>query len=130
MTWYKGATIDRKQSGAVGERVAREHLEKLGYRILETNFRCHDGEIDIVAEKGGQLVFVEVRTRRGREFGTPEESITPAKRQKLIQLATTYLQTYQALSQPWRIDVVAVELGPGGLPSRVELIEHAVAEGR
>lgn len=120
--------IDRKQAGAVGERMAREYMEKLGYRIIETNFRCRDGEIDIVAEKGGQLVFVEVRTRRSTEFGTPEESITPAKREKLIQVATAYLQTYHALSQSWRIDVVAVELGPGDVPSRVELIENAVAE--
>ncbi len=104
-------------------------MEKRGYRIIETNFRCREGEIDIVAEKMGQLVFVEVRTKRSKEFGTPEESITPAKREKLIQVATTYLQTYHALSQPWRIDVVAVELGPDGLPSRVELIENAIAEG-
>ncbi len=121
-------TIDRKQAGAVGERIAREYMEKLGYRIIETNFRCRDGEIDSVAEKGGQIVFVEVRTKRSTEFGTPEESITTAKREKLIQVATTYLQTYQALSQSWRIDVVAVELGPGDVPSRVELIENAVAE--
>ncbi len=119
--------INRKKLGALGERIAREHIEKLGYRIIETNFRCHEGEIDIIAQDGEQLVFVEVRTRRGLNFGSPEESITVSKRGKLIEVANAYVQSHEALPSSWRIDVVAVELGPGGTVSRVELIQNAVS---
>lgn len=119
--------INRKKLGALGERIAREHIEKLGYRIIETNFRCHEGEIDIIAQDREQLVFVEVRTRRGLNFGSPEESITVSKRRKLIEVANAYLQSHEGLPSSWRIDVVAVELGPGGTVSRVELIQNAVS---
>jgi putative endonuclease len=119
--------INRKKLGALGERIAKEHIEKLGYRIIETNFRCREGEIDIIAQEGEQLVFVEVRTRRGLDFGSPEESITVSKRQKLIEVAYAYLQSHEVLSPSWRIDVVAVELGMGGTVSRVELIQNAVS---
>ncbi len=119
--------INRKKLGALGERIAKEHIEKLGYRIIETNFRCHEGEIDIIAQEGEQLVFVEVRTRRGLDFGTPEESITVSKKQKLIEVAYAYLQSHEESPSSWRIDVVAVELGTGGTVSRVELIQNAVS---
>jgi putative endonuclease len=119
--------INRKKLGALGERIAKEYIGKLGYQIIETNFRCHEGEIDIIAQDGEQLVFVEVRTRRGLDFGTPEESITVSKRQKLIEVAYAYLQSHEVLSPSWRIDVVAVELGTGGTVSRVELIKNAVS---
>jgi len=79
-----------------------------------------------VAEKGEYLVFVEVRTRRGRSFGTPEESVTYSKAEKLIDLAHAYLQTHDALPAFWRIDLVAVELTPNRQISRMELIENAV----
>ena len=119
-------SINRKQLGAWGERIAREHIEKLGYQVIETNFRCHEGEIDIIAQEGEQLVFVEVRTRRSLDFGSPEESITVSKKKKLIEVANAYLQSHEGLSSWWRIDVVAVELGPGSIVSRVELIQNAV----
>ena len=76
----------RKKLGAFGERIAGDYLKRQGYEILETNFRCSVGEIDIVARHGDYLVFVEVRTKRNLEFGTPEESITSAKKKKLIEL--------------------------------------------
>jgi putative endonuclease len=107
--------------------VARNYLEKLGYQIIETNFRCHEGEIDIVAQHGEQLVFVEVRTRRGTEFGTPEESISPAKREKLIEVANAYIQSHTGLPSLWRIDVVAIKMGARGTSSQIELIENAVS---
>lgn len=119
-------SINRKRLGALGERIAREHIEKLGYRVIETNFRCHEGEIDIIAREGEELVFVEVRTRRGLGFGSPEESITVSKREKLIEVANAYLQSHEGSPSSWRIDVVAVELGPGSAISRVELIQNAV----
>ncbi len=116
----------RKELGDWGERLATNYLRSRGYTIRETKFRCPLGEIDIVAEKGEYLAFVEVRTKRGKAFGTPEESVTAAKARKLIDLAHTYLQTHDDLPAFWRIDVVAVELTPSGKISRVELIENAV----
>ncbi len=118
----------RKRLGDWGERLAADYLRRQGYAIREIKFRCPLGEIDIVAEKGEHLVFVEVRTKRGQAFGTPEESVTPAKAGKLVDLAHTYLQTHDSLPPFWRIDVVAVELTPRGRLSRVELIENAVCD--
>ncbi len=116
----------RKLMGAFGERAAKEYLKKRGYKILETNFRCALGEIDIVAWEGDSLVFVEVRTRRSQTFGTPEESITAAKKARLIRLAQSYVQGHRDSSSPWRIDIVAIEIDQGGKISRIDLIQNAV----
>ncbi|MBI3978503.1 MAG: YraN family protein, partial [Chloroflexi bacterium] len=116
----------RQGLGAMGERLVAEHLRRQGYEIVETNFRCSIGEIDIVARRGGWLVFVEVRTRRGGSFGTPEESITAAKARKLRDLAATYLEAHPEAPLDWRIDVAAVELTPDGRLLRLEIVEHAV----
>ncbi|MCL0089642.1 YraN family protein [Dehalococcoidia bacterium] len=116
----------RKLMGAFGERAAREYLKKRGYKILETNFRGALGEIDIVAQDGDCVVFVEVRTRRSLAFGTPEESITAAKKARLIKLAQSYIQGHRDPSCPWRIDIVAIEIGQDGKITRIELIENAV----
>ena len=118
----KGA---RKKLGQRGEDLAVARLEERGYVVRERNWRCPVGEIDVVAEDGDCLVFVEVRTRRGRKFGTPEESVTPAKQAKLVEVAQTYLQEH-SWGGDWRIDVVAVEMTPGGKLLRVELIKNAV----
>ncbi len=117
----------RKKLGWRGEELAVAHLEKRGYVVRERNWRCPAGEIDIVGEDGSCLVFVEVRTRRGREFGTPEESVTPAKQAKLVELVQTYLQEHD-WDGDWRIDVVAVEMTSGGKLLRVELIKNAVTD--
>jgi putative endonuclease len=118
----KGA---RKKLGQRGEGLAAAHLEERGYVVRERNWRCPVGEVDIVAEDGGCLVFVEVRTRRGRAYGTPEESVTPTKQAKLVEVAQTYLQEHD-WDGDWRIDVVAVEMTSGGRLLRVELIKNAV----
>jgi len=81
-----------------------------------------------VTEKGGALIFVEVRTRRGDRLGTPEESITPAKRAKLIAAAQTYLDEHGQTDRAWRIDVVAIEIDSRGEVKRCNLIENAIEE--
>lgn len=119
----------RKKLGRLGEDLAVAYLQEQGYAIHDRNYRHSTlGEIDIVGVDGECLAFVEVRTRRGRDFGTPEESITPAKQQKLIELAQAYLQEHEGEPLPpcWRIDVVAVELTSKGKLQRVELIKNAV----
>ena len=120
--------MKRRETGILGEKLARDFLEKRGYRILEANYRCPEGEIDLIAQHKDYLVFVEVRTKKSREFGSPEESITPAKRERLRAVASHYQQTHNNLPPLWRIDVVAVELDQKGKPSRIELIENAVGE--
>jgi putative endonuclease len=118
----------RKDTGILGEKLAKDFLRKRGYRILEANYRCPQGEVDLIARHKDYLVFVEVRTKRSRDFGTPEESITEAKKERLRTVAAHYRQTHDNLPQSWRIDVVAVELDRKGKPSRMELIENAVGE--
>lgn len=120
-------TDRRKALGKLGESLAARELERRGYRIVERNWRCPAGEMDLVAEQRGVLVFVEVRTRRGRERGTPEESLTPRKQAKLIEVAQAYLEEGTS-DRDWRIDVVAVELSSRGELLRIDVIENAIEE--
>jgi len=119
----KGA---RKRLGDAGEEIATRELVRRGYVVRERNWRCPEGELDMVAEQGETLVFVEVRTRRGDRFGTPEESITLAKRAHLIAAAQAYLQAHSLQDRDWRIDVVAVEMSAQGQLRRVDVIENAI----
>jgi putative endonuclease len=123
----KDTSPKRKETGAIGEKLAADFLKRHGYKIIQRNFRCREGEIDIIAQKGDSLVFVEVRTKKNIAFGTPEESVTLSKREKLISLANAYLQACDKLPQSWRIDVVAVELTRDNRVSRLEHIENAVS---
>lgn len=117
----------RQLLGQKGEELARRHLEEQGYRILARNYRCAAGEMDVIAQDGEYLVFVEVRTRRGRDYGTPEESITSSKQARLIQVALTYLQEKALENVDWRIDIVAIEMSRQGKLLRLELIKNAVS---
>ena len=121
--------MKRRDTGIRGEKLAKDFLKKRGYRIVETNYRCPEGEIDIVAKHKDSLAFVEVRTKTSLEFGSPEESITPTKKERMRATASHYRQTHNDLPLLWRIDFVAVELNQEGKPSRIELIENAVSEG-
>ena len=123
-------TDRRRALGQLGERLAARHLERRGYHILARNWRCPVGEIDLVAERGDTLVFVEVRTRRGDRLGTPQESITPSKQAKLIETAQTYLAEAELGERDWRIDVVAVEMSPRGNVVRIDVIENAIEDRR
>jgi putative endonuclease len=118
--------MKRKAVGELGEKIAKEYLQKKGYQIIETNYRCREGEIDIIARDKDYLTFVEVRTRKGTFFGSPEESITTAKKEKLTSLAFIYLQTHRKSPSLWRFDVVAVELNQEEQVSRIELIQNAI----
>ena len=120
--------MKRRDTGIMGEKLAKDFLKKRGYRIIETNYRCPEGEVDIIARHKDFLVFIEVRTKTSLKFGSPEESITSAKKERLRAVAFHYQQIHDNLPQSWRIDVVAVELNQKGKPSRIELIENAVGE--
>ena len=119
----------RIRLGELGERAARGYLERAGFTVLDINYRCPHGEIDIVARDGDAVVFVEVRSRRGGSFGTPEESITAGKARRLIAAAETYLQSRDGLPPNWRIDLVAVDVDSRGRIARIERTENAVTGG-
>jgi len=112
--------IERKSEkdwGAVGEAAAAEHLEAKGYKILERNFRYgREGELDIVAEKDGTLVFVEVKMRRSDWFGSPEDSVTFGKRKQIARMARAYVSLKNRMNSCCRFDVISV-LWENGKPA-------------
>ena len=112
--------------GQWGEGHARRYLEGKGYTVSVTNYRCRWGEVDIVAHHGRVLVFVEVRTRRGSAFGTPEESITAAKSQRLVATAQHYLESNGLEQSQWRIDLVSIRLDRAGKLLGIDHLENAV----
>ena len=116
----------RQQTGKLGELAACRQLETEGYTILGTNVRCGRSEIDIVAEHEGTLVFAEVRTRRSHYLGTPEESLTAQKQQRMLTAAHSYLKETDGWHRSWRIDLVAVELDHLDRISRLSVIRDAV----
>lgn len=116
----------RRSFGDFGERVAASHLESHGYQILERNWSTREGEIDLIASRGEDLVFVEVRSRKGRDFGAPEESITGRKRLHLLSTISSYLEQHPESPPHHRIDLVVLELDRKGRVMRVEQIENAV----
>jgi putative endonuclease len=118
----------RRDTGILGEKLAKDFLRKRNYSIVETNYRCPEGEIDIVASHKDFMVFVEVRTKKSLAFGSPEESITPAKKERMKAAAFHYQQSHDNFPSLWRIDVVAIELDQKGRLSRIELIENAVSD--
>jgi len=119
-------TRARRDLGDFGERVAAAHLEANGYHIRERNFRVAEGEIDIIAERDGTLVFVEVRTRRGGSRGTAAESVTARKAAHLLAVAQAYAQERPDCPPDQRIDVIALTLAPDGRVLALEQIEGAV----
>lgn len=119
-------THPRKRLGDMGERLAGQHLEAKGYRILERNWRKREGEIDIIVQRGGLVAFVEVRTRRGNRMGTACESITPAKAARMRVLAEAYGAEACDLPEARRIDLVAVDFAPDGRLASLVHYENAV----
>ena len=119
-------SLDKKQIGQYGENLAEAYLNEKGYKLAAKNWRCSIGELDLIAWQGEMLVFIEVRTRRGKKFGSPEESITPTKQAKLIELAYTFMAENNHQDCPWRIDVIAIVLDGQNQVRRFNHIEWAV----
>ena len=116
---------DRRQTlGRRGEHLAAEILRQQGYRILELNHRNRFGEIDIIAEQGAALVFIEVKSRLSGRRGDPKWALTPIKRRKISQVALAYLKTTHQTERRARFDVVAIRPGSDGRPA-VEVVRNA-----
>lgn len=116
--------VQRCELGRAGEDLAAEHLRGQGYVILTRNWRCREGELDLVAAVSGLVVVVEVKTRSGRGFGAPAEAVTARKTARIRRLALRWRQEQGLGWRPLRFDVIAIDWPPGG-PSELRHIESA-----
>lgn len=107
--------MNRKEFGNEGERVAEAYLKANGFKIVERNFRCRIGEIDIIARKGGDLYFVEVKARRGDRYGDPLESITLGKQRQLIKIAKYFVMEQKAEAR-YHLSTLGIRFDPDQTP--------------
>ena len=114
---------DHLKAGKLGEVIARAYLRKNGYRIVETNYRCGLGEIDIIATEGDTVVFIEVKSRRTDRFGPPQAAVGFQKQRKISLLAQFYMKEKQLQNCRARFDVVAVRFTV--TKPRIDLIRNA-----
>lgn len=114
---------DRKRTGKKGEDIACAYLKSRGYRIVERNYRCPFGEIDIVARDGDAIVFVEVKSRKSEEYGDPQLAVGLEKQKKVSRISLAYLKEKHLYPCNARFDVVAIKMLPDG--STIELIQNA-----
>jgi putative endonuclease len=115
--------MQKKELGKKGEELAVRFLKKRGYRIVDKNYVCKMGEMDIIAKEKDTLVFVEVKTRTSTIFGPPQLAVNPTKQMQLSKVALSYLKAKQLEDVKARFDVVAILLGPKG--EEIELIKDA-----
>jgi putative endonuclease len=108
--------------GLAAEDLACQYLCQQGLRLIERNFRCRVGELDLIMEDGTDLVFVEVRSRHNNRYGTPAETITPVKRRRLVRTALFFLQQ-RRLDAPCRFDIIAISQASG--KPKLEWIKNA-----
>jgi putative endonuclease len=108
--------------GTRGERVGAKFLKRLGYRILETNYTCALGEVDIIALDGDMIVFVEVKTRQSDQAADPENAVNFHKRKQITRTARWYLSTHNLQNVPARFDILAILIPATGKPT----IEHFI----
>ena len=107
------SVLSTRELGILGEQIAMQHLQSLGFQILEMNYRFGRSEIDIIADDGPVLVFCEVKTRENEEYGDPEYAITPGKQKKIRRVAAGYLYEHEIKEHECRFDVVAIRLKKG-----------------
>ncbi len=113
-----------KLTGNYGEELACEYLKKLGFKILERNYRIRGGEIDIVCKDGDTLVFVEVKTRYSHDFGPPVESMTPWKIKALLKTAQFYVLKIKWGWKEYRLDFISVDFAEDPQKPKIELIKN------
>jgi putative endonuclease len=117
-------TRERIALGKSGEDLAFKAVKKKGYRCIERNYRCPLGEIDLIAQDGDCLVFVEIKTRRGRSTGYAKEAVNQRKQRQISKAALYYLKEHDCVDARSRFDVVAVSIPPGGR-EEIEVIRNA-----
>ena len=117
---------NRKDTGNVGENIATKYLEDLGYRIIERNFRCKLGEIDIIAQDKDEIIFIEVKTRKILSYGDPADSVNEPKQKHIYKAAEYYLLINDKLNNFTRIDVIEVYLNDIG--HKINHIKKAIID--
>jgi len=105
--------------GKEGERIAEQYLKRKGYKLVERNYRCSAGEVDLIVLDRRVIVFVEVKTRRHERFGIPLESVHPRKQRKMIKTALWFLSEHNLHNRDARFDVVGIAFG-----ARAPVVEH------
>ena len=120
-------TYARQQLGQEGESIACAELERLGYAIIERRYRTRFGEIDVIADDGGTVVFVEVKTKTDVSFSDPVESVTRQKQRRLVSMAEQYAACHPLESTPCRFDVVTVDVSIA--PPRITIYKDAFRPG-
>lgn len=115
---------NNKDTGELGEDLATKFLNKQKFSIITRNYRLNNGEIDIIAEDGDDLVFVEVKTRSSIKFGTPAEAVNFLKQQQIIRVAQEYISQHNLFHKNIRFDVITVLLEINKAPE-ITLIKHA-----
>jgi putative endonuclease len=119
------AVDDRRALGAAGESAVADWYLAAGYRVLDRNWRCREGELDIVTARPGCLVFCEVKTRRGTAFGSPAEAVTITKQRRIRTLAMRWLAEHpEARARELRFDVASV-VAARGTAAVIDVIEGA-----
>ena len=113
-------TVRNRALGQLGERLAEEHLSRLGAQLLARNYRIDYAEVDLLMEHEGDLVAVEVKTRAPQDLAQPEEEIRWGQLQRIVRGLTTYAVDNDLMEQPWRIDVIAIEINPDGSVLRLD----------
>lgn len=115
--------MEKKELGKKGEEIALRFLKKNGYRMIERNYVCKMGEMDIIAMEKDTLAFIEVKTRTSTEFGPPQLAVNPSKQRQLSKVALNYLKEKKLEDVKARFDVIAILIDPKG--EEIELIRDA-----
>lgn len=114
-----------KDIGALGENISENYLKNLGYKILDRNFRCKCGEIDLIAVNKNYICFIEVKTRYGINYGIPAESVIYSKQQKIYKTAQVYIMMKNIVNSNFRFDVMEITLNNYNNDFTVNHIENA-----
>lgn len=115
----------KQKLGQQGEKIAVRHLWKNGYRIIETNYKDEHGEIDIIAEEGEVLAFIEVKTRTSTDFGQPEQAVDDEKQSHISRAAQNYCALKKVKNRQCRFDVVSILVDPETTKQTIQLIKNA-----
>jgi len=116
-------TRERLELGERGEELAFKKIKSLGYKKIVRNYRCSLGEVDLVAKDGDTLVFIEIKTRKGRSTGFAKEAVNARKQKQLSKVALAYMKANNCCDVSARFDVVAISMGGG--PPQIEVIRNA-----
>ena len=116
-------TRERLDLGKLGEDLALKKIKRLGYKCITRNYRCSLGEVDLIARDGESLVFIEIKTRKGKSLGYAKEAIDSRKRRQLSKVALAYMKSNKCPEAKSRFDVVAINLSDEG--DQIEVIRNA-----